>query len=72
MHNHTAVIILLDDDKIKQHGMSIHGNKTTKTFNVVDFTLNGHMSYQQHIDIVDKNSGWSYFEYNVYQITQSD
>ena len=72
-HNHTATIILLDDDKIKQHGMSIHGYKTTKTFeSVADFTISGDMSYQQHIDIVDSNGGWSYFEYVVYRIDQFD
>jgi hypothetical protein len=71
-HNHTAVIILLDDDKIKQHGMGIHNNKTTKTFNVVDFTASGDMSFEQHIDIVDKHGGWSYFEYVVDIIDQRD
>ncbi|MEC8596407.1 MAG: hypothetical protein VXY74_16575, partial [SAR324 cluster bacterium] len=71
-HNYGARIILLEDDKIKQHGMHINQYKTTKTHNVSDLTLNGHNSVKQQIDIVDKNGGWSYFHYFVDIIDQFD
>ena len=65
-------MILLDDDKIKQVGYTINGNKTTKTHNVSDMTLNGHNSVKQQIDTVDENGGWSYFHYFVDRIDQFD
>ncbi|MBT91506.1 MAG: hypothetical protein CL921_08140, partial [Deltaproteobacteria bacterium] len=70
--NFAARLILLDDDKIKQIGVTINGNKTTKTHNVSDMTLNGHNSVKQQIDTVDKNGGWSYFHYFVDRIDQFD
>jgi hypothetical protein len=54
-------------DKIKEHGMHINQYKTTITID--DVTS---VDYKRQIDVVDKNGGWSYFNYYIIVMDQSE
>ena len=54
-------------DKIKEHGMHINQYKTTITID--DPTS---VNYKRQIDVVDKNGGWSYFNYYIVVMDQRE
>ena len=62
-----ARLIVAAGDKVKEHGMHINQYKTTITID--DVTS---VDYKRQIDVVDKNAGWSYFNYTLIVMDQSE
>jgi hypothetical protein len=60
-------LIVAAGDKVKEHGMHINQYKTTITID--DVTS---VDYKRQIDVVDKNAGWSYFNYTLIVMDQSE
>ena len=62
-----ATLFVAAGDKIKEHGMHINQYKTTITINDPASTF-----YKQQIDVFDKHGGWSYFNYTLITLDQTE
>ena len=62
-----ARLYVTASEKIKEHGMHINQYKTTITIDNVTA-----VDYKRQIDVVDKNGGWSYFNYYIITMDQHE
>ena len=62
-----ATLFVAAGDKVKEHGMHFNQYKTTITINDPASTF-----YKQRIDVVDKHGGWSYFNYTLITLDQTE
>ncbi|HCV87075.1 MAG TPA: hypothetical protein DGB85_10900, partial [Deltaproteobacteria bacterium] len=62
-----AYLFVAAGDKVKEHGMHINQYKTTITINDPASTF-----YKRQIDVVDKHGGWSYFNYTLITLDQTE
>ena len=62
-----ATLFIAAGDKVKEHGMHINQYKTTITINDPASTF-----YKQQIDVFDKHGGWSYFNYTLITLDQTE
>lgn len=62
-----ATLFVAAGDKVKEHGMHINQYKTTITINDPASTF-----YKRQIDVFDKHGGWSYFNYTLITLDQTE